>query len=165
MRENRTSGLTSGEWKRDTRQGIQAPATEKGRQQLRPDLNITAPLLDSTSSFLRSSRGGGVLPKYSASLRVGRGVPTAPPQVVQSRRFRAPSDARGAVGTPRPRPGLDTVAPGTRQRRSSPGEGVLPNPPAWFSLSAQSRSGPGHSKCWGWPAAPFRFTPYFTCSL
>jgi hypothetical protein len=29
MRENRTSGLTSGEWKRDKRQGIQAPATER----------------------------------------------------------------------------------------------------------------------------------------
>jgi hypothetical protein len=29
MRENRPSGLTSGEWKRSARQAIQAPATER----------------------------------------------------------------------------------------------------------------------------------------
>ena len=29
MRENRTSGLTSGEWKRNARQTTQAPATER----------------------------------------------------------------------------------------------------------------------------------------
>ena len=51
-----------------------------------------------------------MLPKSPATLEVGRGVPTAPPEVVQFRTFRAPSDDRGAVGTPRryPRPGWAT---------------------------------------------------------
>src|ERR1019366_299511 len=37
-----------------------------------------------------------------ASFKVGRVVPTAPQEVVQLRTFRAPSNPRGAVGTPRP---------------------------------------------------------------
>jgi hypothetical protein len=47
MRENRPSGLTSGEWKRNAWRAIQAPATERaGLSYAR--LPITAPLLDST---------------------------------------------------------------------------------------------------------------------
>jgi molybdate transport system ATP-binding protein len=37
-----------------------------------------------------------------AGLMVGRGVPTAPSEIVQFRTVRAPADLRGAVGTPRP---------------------------------------------------------------
>src|ERR1039458_9326423 len=49
MRENRPSGLTSGEWKRNAWRAIQAPATERaGLSYAR--LPITAPLLDSTTS-------------------------------------------------------------------------------------------------------------------
>jgi hypothetical protein len=44
----------------------------------------------------------GVLPIPTASLKVGRGVPAAPPHVVQFPTVQAPLDARGAVGTPRP---------------------------------------------------------------
>ena len=44
----------------------------------------------------------GVLPKSLASLKVGRGVATAPSEVTQFRMFRVTSNASGAVGTPRP---------------------------------------------------------------
>jgi thiol-disulfide isomerase/thioredoxin len=50
MRQTRTSGLMSGEWKRNAGQAIQAPPTERAGNSY-ACLNITAPLLDSTSVF------------------------------------------------------------------------------------------------------------------
>ena len=48
MRENRLSGLTSGEWKRSAGADYSGTGNRKGRSRLRSALNITAPLLDST---------------------------------------------------------------------------------------------------------------------
>ena len=53
MRENRLSGLTSGEWKRGIRRNYSGTGNRKGRPQLRSRLTSTAPLLDST--ILRTS--------------------------------------------------------------------------------------------------------------
>ena len=48
MRETRLSGLMSGEWKRGAWRSYSGTGNRKGRSQLRPRLNSTAPLLDST---------------------------------------------------------------------------------------------------------------------
>jgi len=48
MRENRPSGLKSGEWKRSAGTGYSGTGNRKGRSRLRHVLNTTAPLLDST---------------------------------------------------------------------------------------------------------------------
>ena len=58
-----------------------------------------------------------------AGLKVGRGVPTAPSEIVQFRTVWAPTDIRGAVGTPRPTHewvGQPALAPAQRGR--NPGD-------------------------------------------
>src|SRR5208283_6140290 len=49
MRENRPSGLMSGEWRRSAGTDYSGTGNRKGRSQLRSALNTTAPLLDSTT--------------------------------------------------------------------------------------------------------------------
>ena len=53
MRENRPSGLKSGEWKRSAGTGYSGTGNRKGRSRLRHVLNTTAPLLDSTQISFR----------------------------------------------------------------------------------------------------------------
>ena len=63
MRENRPSGLTSGEWKRSAGTGYSGTGNRKGRSRLRHVLNTTAPLLDSTTKHgTPTRRSAGMLP-------------------------------------------------------------------------------------------------------
>ena len=52
MREIRTSGLMSGNWKRRARSDIQTPTTERVGNSYGLNLNSTAPILDSTPLLL-----------------------------------------------------------------------------------------------------------------
>ena len=85
--------------RRNRRGQDQATADQRSAQPPRP-LRGFQPLGDRPATDAELKRGA--LPRVFANWKVGRAVLSEPLEVVQFPTFRAPSDTRGAVGTPRP---------------------------------------------------------------